>query len=257
MMKALIVDDEKLLRDSLIAQLRQYCPEVEVVSEAESVESGLAALNEFDVDLVFLDIKMSDGSGFDILSKVAKQVKGVQNIDFKTIFTTAYDEFALKAFKFSAIDYLLKPIDPDELKIAVRKVNDSILMDNNNKYDILLENINRLNQGRERIALATAERIHIYNVMDIVRCESLDNYTYFFLSDGSKLLISKTLKEYEDLLNEFGFVRVHRSHLINLNRLTSYEKAHGATLTMEDGTKIPVAQRKREFILSILKSYIK
>lgn len=241
-MNVVIVDDEELLRASMRSMLADI-PSVKVVAEAANVDEGIRVLSENECDVVLMDIKLKNGTGFEILENLGSEFKG------KVIFTTAFDQYALKAIKMSAVDYLLKPIDFESLKNALEKAKGQDA--ENQKLNTLLQNIRSIDK---KIALASAERIQVVPVKEIVRCESDNNYTTFVLNNGSKTLISKTLKEYEGLLEDFGFLRVHQSHLVNMRYVTSFEKKGSAFLILADGTSIPVSQRKRESVVDYLKS---
>ncbi|MEO1626089.1 MAG: response regulator, partial [Bacteroidota bacterium] len=206
MIKAAIIDDVPQAIETLKEDLRAYCPEVEVIGQANGVVSGAKLLNSIQPDVVFLDIQMPDGSGFDLLEILP-------NPNFKIIFTTASDAFAIKAFRFSAVDYLLKPVDPDELMAAVQKLKE-LSRPSNGSLDLLKETMSEKNRP-ERIALHTQEKISVVTIADIVRCESSGNYTQFFFVNGEKLLVTRTLKEYDQLFRDHNFARVHQSHLVN------------------------------------------
>lgn len=242
-MKAVIVDDIKESRINLLADLRDYCPDVEVIGEADGVVSALKLLKQQTPDLVFLDIQLLDGSGFDILELLPK-------VDFKVIFTTASDAFAIKAFKFSAIDYLLKPIDPDELMHAVKQAKHQQAIEKS-QLEVLMSGLKK-NETTKRLALHTTERVHLVEVTDIVHCVASDNYTQFVLKDGSKILVSKTLKSFETLLQEEGFFRVHQSHLINIKHIKTLIKRDGGFVLMANGDEIPIASRKRAEIFKLV-----
>jgi two-component system LytT family response regulator len=246
MLTAVIVEDEKRSRESLNGLLNLYCKNVTVVAEADGVKSGIAAIEKNKPDIVFLDIQMPDGSGFKLL-------ESINNLDFGIIFTTAYDQFAIKAIKFSAIDYLLKPIYPDYLVEAVGKAEKKTLSLRSHKnVEVLLENFTKPESEPPKIVLSTAEKLHVVNVKDIIRCESDNYYTRYFFNDGKKLLISKTLKENEELLSDFNFIRPHKSHLINVLYIKSYDKHEGGFINMTDGSVVPVSRRKKEKILEII-----
>lgn len=247
MIKALIVDDEKKSRETLKGLINRYCQDdVEVIGEADGFRTGLEAVKELKPEVLFLDIQMPDGSGFKVLEKL-------DEINFEIIFTTAYDQFAIKAIKYSALDYLLKPIVPAELKNAVDKVKQKKQDGTINKsIKVLLENIKEPKSESKKIILSTAEGMHIIDVKDIIRCESDDYYTRFFFKDGKTLLVSKTLKEHEELLSEHQFIRPHKSHLINLRYVKSFMKNDGGYIVLNTGDKIPVSRRKREKILQVL-----
>lgn len=244
MLKAVIIDDVKEAREALLKDISEYCPEIEIIGQADGVVSGAKLIKTEKPDLVFLDIQMNDGSGFDLL-----EVLG--DINFKVIFTTASDAFAVKAFKYSAVDYLLKPVDADELVKAVGKVEEGTHKDS---VSLLLENSKQNNKPFRKLALNTLDKLHIVNISDIVRCESDVNYTQFFFADKSKLLVTKTLKDFEELLSEHQFVRVHQSHLVNSNYIKEFVKGDGGYLVMTDGTSVPVSTRKRNAVVEILNS---
>ncbi|WP_028981741.1 LytR/AlgR family response regulator transcription factor [Sporocytophaga myxococcoides] len=249
MIKALIIDDVEKARVALRSDIKSYCPEVDVIGEADGVEIGMRLIKAVSPDVVFLDIKMSDGSGFDLIDKLKKE----NIINFQVIFTTAYNEFAIKAFKFSAIDYLLKPVDPDDLMQAVKKIRKSESKDQlSENLNLLLENIKGMQTVGKRIALNSIDKVQLVNVSDIIQCESQKNYTIFYLQNHKQILVTKTLKEFEEMLESDGFLRVHHSHLINLKHLKEYIKADGGYAVMSDSSQVPVSVRKREQLLRIL-----
>ena len=240
---AAIVDDVAQARATLKEDLAAYCPNIEIIGEADGVVTGSKLLNKIKPDVVFLDIQLQDGTGFDIL-----EILG--SISFQVIFTTASDEFAIKAFKFSAVDYLLKPIDPDELIVAVQKVS-KVNNSTQENYDLLLNTVKE-QSAPKRMALHTLEKIHVTDIADIVRCESNGNYTTFYFKDGQKLLVTKTLKEYDQMLSEYKFARVHQSHLINAQQIKEFVKVDGGYIVMRDGSKIPVSLRKKSVVMKLL-----
>ena len=240
MIRAVIIDDMLHAQEMLKSDLSSVCPDVEVIGCATGVVSGAKLLKNLDIDLLFLDIELEDGTGFDLLEILP-------NIAFKIIFTTASDQHAIKAFRFSAIDYLLKPIDKFELKEAVEK----IAQDSKDKVDVLLDHWTT-EERSNRLALHNSDRILIAEISDIVRCESENNYTTFYFLDGSNFLVSKTLKSYENILSNHGFLRVHQSHLINLTQVEAFEKSEGGYLLMRDGSQIPVAVRKRTLLMEAI-----
>jgi two-component system LytT family response regulator len=246
MIKAIIVDDIENSRITLKHDLEQYCKNVKVIGEADSVKSGIALLNKTEADVVFLDIQMDDGTGFNIL-------ENLKEINFKIIFTTALDSYGIKAIKFSALDYLLKPVDPDELVAAVNKLKDeSEAPGINDNIQLLLENLKNANTSNKRLALNSADRVHMVAIDDIIRCESQGNYTIFHLPENEQIVVTKTLKEYENLLDEYSFVRVHHSHLINLDYMKEFVKKDGGYAIMKDGSHVPVSFRKRDRLMRIL-----
>lgn len=249
MIKALIIDDVEKARIALKSDLKNYCPDVEILGEADGVESGLALIRSLKPSLIFLDIKMADGSGFDLLEKLRNDHLN----SLQVIFTTAYDEFAIKAFKYSAIDYLLKPIDPDDLVQAVKKVKQTESTDFlKENLSVLLENMKGLQSSSKRIALNSIDKVQIVNVSDIIQCESQRNYTLFYLLGNKQVLVTRTLKEFEDMLESDGFLRVHHSHLINLKHLKEFIKTDGGYAIMSDNSQVPVSVRKREHLMKIL-----
>lgn len=248
MVKAVIIEDEKKSQLALVAMLERYCPNVLILGEADGMRSGISMIRSAKPDVIFLDIQMPDGSGFRLLEEV-------RDMDLEIIFTTAFDQYAIKAIKYSALDYLLKPIVPQELVDAVKKVEDRKILKNANNsqnIDVLLDNIKSKSAEKQRIILTTAEKIHVINVNDILRCESDNYYTNFFFTDGTKLLISKTLKENENLLREHSFVRPHKSHLINTKYIKGFLKNEGGFIVMTDGSQIPVSRRRKEEIMEII-----
>jgi two-component system LytT family response regulator len=246
MIRAIIVEDEKMSRETLRRMLEKYCPSIEVVAEAEGYRQGIEDIRKHKPDVVFLDIQMPDGSGFRLLEEVGE-------ITFEVIFTTAFDQFAIKAIKYSALDYLLKPIIPEELVEAVNKVEKkrSIAQLNKN-VNVLLGNVKAQDESGQKIILATADKIHVINIDDIIRCESDNYYTQFYFLDGKKLLVSKTLKENEELLSHHNFIRPHKSHLINIKYIKSFIRQDGGFILMTDGSRVPVSRRKKEKIIDIL-----
>jgi len=247
MITAIIVDDEARARETIRKMLSSFCPQVSVIGEGFSVESGYSIINQLKPDAVFLDIEMPDGTGFDLLKKFP-------SIDFKFVFITAYQEFAVKAFKYSAIDYILKPIDPSDLVKAVEKLNEIRYSDEiNQKFKTLVENAEMPEGKSNKIILKTFESVIVVHTDSIIRCESQSNYTLFYFTDSTKVLVSKTLKEYDDLLSSSGFLRVHQSHLVNLKFVKNYKRFPDSQIFLSDGTTIPVAVRKRELVEEIVK----
>jgi len=251
MIKTVLVDDDLNLRKGMKALIEKYAPDIQIVGEAENIADAINVISSTMPQVVFLDIQLSEGTGFDILEKLTK-LHG--SISFQVVFITAHEQYAIKAFRFSALDFLLKPVDPEELQNVVEKIK--ITLQRNNDFDhieLLLENI-RKKDNFKRIALSTSDGIHLFNISEIIRCESADNYTKFFLKDGKNILISKTLKEYEELLSEHGFKRIHQSHLINLAYMKSYIKKDGGYVIMTDNSHLPISQRKKEHLQEILKN---
>lgn len=246
MIRAVIVEDEKHSRETLRGLLDRYCRNVIVVAEADTYRGGIAVIKEFKPQLVFLDIQMPDGSGFRLLEEL-------DEVNFEIIFTTAFDQFAIKAIKYSALDYLLKPIDPEELANALKKVEQKITDQAvNQNIQVLLDNIKNKETEPQKIVLSTSEKIHVIETDDILRCESDNYYTNFFLTSGKQILVSKTLKENEEMLGGHNFIRPHKSHLVNIKYIKGYLRSDGGYIEMTDGSKIPVSRRKREKIIEII-----
>lgn len=245
-MSTIIIDDEADARENLESLLKKYCKNLKVVASADSAESGLAKITELKPDLVFLDIQMPAGSGLDLIEKIG-------DINFEVIFVTAFDEFAIKAIRLAALDYLLKPINIVELKEAVARAEET-LQDKNAKkrFELLLHN-----QGgaSKKIALSTFEGVVFVEVANIVRCEADDAYTTFHLADGDPIMISGSLKEYENLLSDTNFLRVHQSHLINMERVKKYVKGSGGHVVMSDDSMIGIARSKKQEFLERISQY--
>lgn len=252
MITAVLVDDDKNLRDGMKGLLVRFAPNIKIIGEADSVETGIETISKLKPQVVFLDIQLNDGTGFDILEQLALKNGTIKS---NIVFITAHEQYAIKAFRFSALDFLLKPVDPDDLQKVILKI-EAVLEKNNNydHIDLLLENIRRKVDNFKRIALSTSDGIHLFEINDIIRCESEDNYTRFHIKNTKSVLISKTLKEYEELLAEHGFERIHQSHLINLAYLKSYIKKDGGYVVMADNSNLPISQRKKERLQEILKT---
>ena len=252
MITALIIDDDKNLRTGLKALLERYTNDILIVGEAESVKSGIIAIEKHQPQVIFLDIHLSDGTGFDILEKLKATTKIIAS---QIVFITAHEQYAVKAFKFSALDFILKPIDPEELQATISKIKEvSSRSKSFDHIDLLLENIKKKVDNFKRIALSTSDGIHLFEVADIIRCEAKGNYTEFFIKNHKPVLISKTLKEYEEMLTNQGFERIHQSHLINLTYLKSYVKTDGGFVIMADNSHLPLAQSKRERLQDLIRN---
>jgi len=245
MLRAVVIDDIDQIRRENIALIALNCPNVTVVGEADSVATGIDLIRQVSPDLVFLDIGMRDGTGFDLLQQF-------KPIGFKVIFITGFEDFAIRAFRFSAIDYLLKPLDVQDLLEAVKKAEDSFDKEmTDTKYNNLFNNFERP-KNHQKLILKTADRIYSVGVQDIVTCEADKNYTTFSLFDGSKIVVSTTLKEYENLLTPYGFFRPHQSHLINMAHFDHFIKSEGGTIVMKNKTTVPLSVRKKEQFLVVL-----
>lgn len=240
--KAIIVDDEQHCIDALQTMLQKKCPEVAVLAGVNSVQDAKQIIDDLRPDLVFLDVEMPHQNGFELLKLYDK-------VNFDVIFTTAYEQYALKAIKFNALDYLLKPFSVQELQEALRKFHERRLnkqQDNSTApLEVFLQNMKTLQQTNKKIALPTINGLVFMPVQNIVRCESTGNYTKIFFTDKKQLLVSKPLKEFEELLTDVDFFRVHNSHLINLQQMESYIQGEGGFALMSDGTQVEVSRRRK------------
>ncbi len=246
-LKAVIIDDEKGGRETLANFLKLYCEDVELVGEADGVETGLELIRGIkgSLDIVFLDIQLKDGLSFQILDQL-------DEVDFEVVFATAFNQFAIKAFNYSAVGYLLKPIDPEELKAAVDRTINGRSPHMKKRLEVLSNHFNNPNTF-EKMSISAVDGIYFINIKDIVRCEGEDNYTHIFLRGGEKITVSKTIKEYEKLLTPVNFYRVHKSHVVNLNYITKFVKGEGGYLVMEDGRMIEVSRRRRAAFMEQLR----
>jgi two-component system LytT family response regulator len=248
-MKAILIDDENGSRESLAKMLEKNCTQVQVVAKCDSMSSGLTAIQQHEPELVFLDIEMPNGSGFDLLEKI-------KDIDFDVVFITAYDHYAIRAIKFSAVDYLLKPVDPEDLVLAVKRVEEkhSTKKSLGDQYQVLLSNI-KSGTKLKKVAIPDGDGLVFISLADIIRCDSDGNYTYFILNNGKKIMSSRTLGEYEDMFQGENFFRVHRSHLVNLDHVKKYIKGEGGYVVLSDNSQVEVSRRKKVEFLEKLGGY--
>ncbi|RZL42810.1 MAG: response regulator transcription factor [Pedobacter sp.] len=245
-MRAIIIDDESANVEILQVLLAKYCSQVKISASANQVDEAVKLIDLHKPDLLFLDIQMGKSSGFDLLNKLTEK-------SFEVIFVTAYDNYGIQAVKFAALDYLLKPVNPDELINAIAKAEERIKSKNRNEQlNFLLQQLKTPENVVQKIALPQHNEIRYVAVNEIVRCEADNTYTYFFLANGEKILISKPLKEYSDLLKPQGFLRTHQSHLVNPSFVKSWLKEDGGVLLMNNGDKIPVSKPNRESVKQIL-----
>ena len=246
-MKAVIIEDEEAARKSLKYLLKEYCPNVEVIGEADDVKASVSLLQKAKPDLVFLDIRLTSGTSFEILEQLPE-------LSSKIIFTTAYNEYAIKAFRYSAIDYLLKPLNPDELKDAVEKASknsdDKLIGE---KLQLFISTFKSSSSDLGKIALPTLNGFQIEDLKKILRIEADRNYCKVFLTTGEILFICRTLKEMEELLNDKNFMRIHLSHLVNLSYIKNYFRGRGGTVELTDGTKLEVSRSKKDELLERFK----
>lgn len=244
MKNAVVIDDEVRSRGLLVDLINKFCPHLDVVGEASNVAKGLDLLAHTKVDVVFLDVEMPDGTGFDLLQNYGM-------VDFRVIFVSAYDHYAVQAFQYSAVDYLLKPVESGRLLNAVKKVMDEDRFDAlNQKIELLLHN----RRSFDKVALPSTEGIQFVKVDDIIRCESSNNYTFIYLNNSKRILVTKTLKEYDEMLTPANFIRVHKSHLVNTAYIKEYKKGEGGSLILEDGMEVLVSRRRKEQLLDFLMS---
>lgn len=249
MIRALLVEDDEVSRETMAILLDKHCPDVCIVAEASTVEEAVRTVENENLDLIFLDVELPPGNGFDLLDKI-----GPRNL--QVIFTTAYQDFSLKAIKYDAQDYLVKPIDPVELVKAIDKVHRLINQNFNAASHLqeLLSEIKSMGATGKNIGIPTEEGIIFIPVADIIRCESDGNYTRIFMKDGRNHFSSKSLKEFEEQLSPFRFFRVHHSHLINLSEVKKYIRGEGGSVVLSDNSEVDVSRRKKEsFINSLLK----
>lgn len=238
MIRTVIIDDEKNAIEVLELQLKQFCKNIEIVGNANSGLKGIEIIKKHKPELVFLDIEMPIKNGFDVLNET-------RDHNYKVIFTTAYDQFAIKAFKYSAIDYLLKPIDINELQAAVQKLSQT---ESNysleQKISLLFTQYNL--PQKDLISLPIGDSIQVFRPKDIIRCESESNYTHIYLVNGKHVMVSKTLKEIEETLSGLQFFRIHQSHLVNLNHIDHYNKSEGSYVVLSDGKNLAISRNKKE-----------
>lgn len=246
MYRALIIDDDKLARKVLVRIISQNYPEIEILGEAESIETGVQLITSLNPNLVFLDIELPDGTGFDLIDKLG-------DVNFHLIFTTSYSDYAITAFKYSAFDYILKPVLPENVKATIERIKDIPFVDRKQQVEVLRTKIESKEASSEAtIALPDMNGFVIIKVKDIIRCEGERNYTRVFYKDGSSTLISRTLLEFDQLLVPHGFCRIHRSHLINLSCVNRYLKTDGGIVEMTDKSMVRVSPKFKEDLLDKL-----
>jgi two-component system LytT family response regulator len=245
MITATIVDDEPDCCESLVVLLERYCPEVKVLDICYSAETAIQSIKEQEPQILFLDIEMPFINGFELLEKLG-------NINFELIFTTSYDQYAIKAIRHSALDYLLKPVDREELQKAVQKAAQRNQHSFPQQLDMLLQKIKHPAVPVNKIAIPTMEGFHLLAVDSIISCESDNNYTCLFLKAKNKIIASRSLKEMEEILEDYPFVRIHNSHIVNINEVEKYIKGEGGYLIMSDGSNINVSRSRKELLLKKL-----
>lgn len=248
-MRAILIDDENSNLENLRILLEKHCPQVTIIATAQSVRDAVDVIENYVPDLVFLDIQMGDKTGFDVLKLLPMR-------NFDVIFVTAYDQYGIEAIKFAALDYLLKPIDIEELMHAVKKAERKFTRQiQTSQLDFLLQQLKKPEPTISKIALPMQSEIRYVSLSEIIRCEADNTYTHFFLSNGEKILVSKSLKEYSDLLRPNGFLRTHQSHLVNPKYVKSWLKEDGGILLLISGDKIPISKPNKDIVKQALQQF--
>lgn len=251
-MNAIIIDDEEHCINRLEHLLKDYCPEIKIVESCQDIDSAFNEINELKPDVIFLDVQMHDLTGFDLLKKFEK-------IDFEVIFMTAFERYAVQAFRFSALDYLLKPIDPDDLVSAVEKLRNKLIGKKNSSaenFELLLQNFNNFKHQNKKISVPTIYGFELITTQDIIYCKSDINYTTLFLKDHKTFTVARTLKEFESILSQYNFFRINNSYVVNLEYIKSYNKGKGGFVKLENGIEIEVSSRRKEEFLRKLNELI-
>ena len=246
MIRCVLIDDESNSLEMMEWLLKTYCPQVQIEAMCNAASKGIEAIHKFQPDLVFLDIEMPHMNGFQMLEQLS-------TVDFEIIFTTSYDQYAIKAFKFSALDYLLKPVDRQELGTAVQKVVQRLSRPVPQQLEILLQKLYQPASSIRKIALPTMEGLQMIPIDSIISCASDSNYTIFQLKNKQKLIVSRLLREVEEMLEEYSFLRVHHSYVVNLNEIEKYYKGDGGYVVMSDGSSIDVSRNKKDVLLTKLR----
>ena len=247
-MKILLVDNEKEVRELLKDMITAIAPDIFQLEEAEGVMSGIQKINSFKPDILFLDVEMNDGTGFDLLYKIGTP-------SFQLIFTTAHNKYAVQAFKCSAIDYLLKPVDFNELDKALQKAKTNIFGNSLSKQiEVLMQQLSAKDSADKQIVLKDSEASYFVKISDILYCEAEGSYTKFYFATETPIIISKNLSTYEDLLSIYGFVRTHHSYLVNASKIKMYDKTDGGTLILTSGHTVPISHRKKDYVMHLLEN---
>jgi two-component system, LytTR family, response regulator len=243
MIKLIVSEPDDHTLNLITNTIHAYCPNVMIAATIKDIKNGIGAINEYEPDLLLVDIKLPDGSGFELIDHFSKP-------DFKVIFISAYADYAIKAIKYNAIDYLLKPVKPDELAQAIKKADDLIRFEEKLQAKALGMSISDMNKSH-RMVLKSIDQIHVIDSNDIVHIEADGNYSTFYLTDCRKIVVSKSTKEFEEALLDQGFHRIHKSHIVNINRMSYFDKTDGGTLIMCNGDQVPVASRKRDMLMEL------
>lgn len=245
-MKVLIIDDEQGVRSGLIQMMESYCQNVKEIAEASGVQEGLAKFSSFQPDILILDVEMQDGTGFDLLEQLG-------SLDTPVIFITAHNKYAVNAFRFCALDFLEKPVDVNELITALDKASDELKSnDIKQQFESLKEFMGNQQFEEKKIVLRDSKNIFFVKIQEILHCVASGSYTDFYLKNGTKITVSKPLKEYEHMLESFHFIRSHHSHLVNVNHIVRLDKTDGGSIVLDNGLMIPISQRKWDHVLKLL-----
>jgi len=249
MIRCILIDDERNALEMMEWLIKTYCPQVEIVDMCTSAQQGIESINANKPDVIFLDIEMPRMNGFDMLEQFDK-------LFFDVVFCTAYDQFAIKAFKYSALNYLLKPVDPEDLKATVARIEERKSIPSKEQFELLLQNINQpVKSTPQRIALTTGDGMIFVPTTDIIYCEAESNYTSVVLANGKKVVVSKVLKDIDEALSGPDFCRVHSSYLINVNRIKKYVRGDGGYLIMDDDTNISISRNRRQEFMELFSKF--
>jgi two-component system LytT family response regulator len=248
MIKSVIIDDEKNCLEMMEWLLKTYAPSISIEAMCDSAEKGLEAIAKHQPDVVFLDIEMPRMNGFDMLEQLDR-------ISFDVVFTTAYDQFAIKAFRYSALNYLLKPIDPDDLTETIRRLEARRTVPSREQFELLFESVRNMRPTTARIALTTNDGMIFVSTRDILYCEAESNYTNVFLTDGKKIMVSKVLKEIDEALSGPDFFRIHNSFLINLNHIKKFVRGDGGYVVMQNDVPISISRSRRQEFMDMFSRF--
>jgi two-component system, LytTR family, response regulator len=248
MIHCIIIDDEKQCINTLELMVKKHCPDLVIDATCDSAAEGIKAINRHRPELVFLDIEMPKMNGFDMLEQI-------DDIFFHVVFTTAYNQFAIKAFRYSALNYLLKPIDPDDLKETVRRIEKNQGAPLKEQLNMMMQQMKKKEGGPQRIALSTGDGLMFVNTTEVIYCQSESNYTYVYLVSGDKVLLARPLKEFEETLSGDRFFRIHNSYLVNLDQIKKFIRSDGGYVVMNNGTQITIARARREEFFSLFDKF--
>lgn len=251
-MTSVIIDDHEKSRSFLKGHIRDHFPELQIIAEAETVNSGIEIIQRFNPDIVFLDIELPDSSGPGILDELFNTSN---NYNFKTVLTTNLNQLSPASIQPDAREHVLTPANPEELTITIEKIKKQLTQKKNRKSDpVLIGDLAPANHANKKIVLNTTDKVYVYKAEEIIRCEAIRGYTIFYINNTTQVVISKNLGEIEELLSGFNFERIHKSHLINMDYLQVFNKGNGGSVRMQNGDELPVSNRKREYLLNLLKS---